>query len=148
MASRKRTALSNIDANITPKRVANGTRKPRTDIRVTFRETAFEGPYEYIYIRDTRNDASDNENDGTAAGEDDEESHIKHGHTAYDYSHKHIMMREAWDLLEQYRRLASYCDPDNFDMYIRKDFFGLGVEQCIEMLVLYTFYRSRSSTAC
>ena len=143
MPSRKRTALSEIDANIAPKkRIATG-RKPRTDIRVTFHETAFEGPYEYIYLKETVGADSDDGNESTADDEDDEQKHIKHGYPANDHTYKYIMMQEAWELLERHRRLASYCDPDNFDMYITNYHFGYGVIQCIESLVRSLFPSER-----
>ena len=116
-------SLSEINANIAPKkRATTGVRKPRTDIRVTFRETAFEEQYEYICI-----DApswADAENMGEAQMP-----------ACIFPDHRYIMMQESWRLLQEQTRAATYCDPHNFNMFITNDHHGYAIMQLIEQLV-------------
>jgi hypothetical protein len=118
----KRYALSAIDRNIPSERVDTGKdktdkpRRTRTDPRVAALSRNFEGPYEYIRIDLNGKQLAEGE-DGT--------------------TRSRPIMREAFDKLDLHRRLASYCDPDNFDMYIANDHFGYGVIQCIELIVSF-----------
>jgi hypothetical protein len=103
----KRYALSQLDLNITPKRTATGKpRKPRTNALQAWRERDFEGPHEYIYVNEAGTEVHAKDTPGNGSAD------------------KTLMMREARDVMDLHRRLASYCDPDNFDMYITNDHFG------------------------
>ncbi|KAF1963018.1 hypothetical protein CC80DRAFT_588495 [Byssothecium circinans] len=43
-----------------------------------------------------------------------------------------VMMADAWDKFDLWRRRAKYCDPDNFNMYIYNDWKGYGLQEIIE----------------
>jgi hypothetical protein len=38
-------------------------------------------------------------------------------------------------MFSEYRRRSTYCDPDNFGMYIYNDFNGWGLQELMENLV-------------
>lgn len=53
--------------------------------------------------------------------------------------HKWIAMWETWKLLCEYRRRATYTNPDNFGMHIYNDFNGYGLNELIENFVCPTY---------
>ncbi len=48
---------------------------------------------------------------------------------------KWVIMKAAWDLYKDLTRWETYCNPDNFGMYIYNDFYGYGVKALIEQQV-------------
>jgi len=46
-------------------------------------------------------------------------------------------MWKSWEMVCEWKRLASYTDPDNFKMYIYNDFNGYGLQELIENRVSY-----------
>lgn len=44
-------------------------------------------------------------------------------------------MDETWMIMTEWYRRASYCDPDNFDMYIYNDWCAWGLQELQENLV-------------
>ena len=48
---------------------------------------------------------------------------------------KWIAMWKTWTMKCDWMRRGSYCDPDNFGMYIHNDFFGYGIQELVENMV-------------
>lgn len=102
-------------------------------------------PYEYYCITRHRFDL-ENENNEKPEDEqlDEDEIYDKLQSMASDVSlkpaaehpeHKWIVMWQTWKMLCEWRRRASYTDPDNFSMYIYNDFNGYGLQELVENFV-------------
>lgn len=49
---------------------------------------------------------------------------------------KWVMLGQTWTILCDLQKQASYCDPDNFDMYVYNDFYGYALRSLIEKTVM------------
>jgi hypothetical protein len=69
-------------------------------------------------------------------GPNDEEACRVHSKPASEHPDwKWVVMDETWMIMTEWHRRASYCDPDNFDMYIYNDWLGWGLQELHENLV-------------
>ena len=69
--------------------------------------------------------------------EDDEDRGVPvHSKPASEHPEwKWVVMDETWMIMTEWHRRASYCDPDNFDMYIYNDWLAWGLNELHENLV-------------
>ena len=104
-------------------------------------------PYEYYCINrhffDVENENEDKDEDDQLDEEELEEhydemfkdSNVALKPVAEFPDHKWIVLWETWTLICEYRRLATYTNPDMFGMHIYNDFNGYGIQELVENLV-------------
>jgi len=106
-------------------------------------------PYEYFCIPrpqwDLENENDDRDEDEQLDEEELEEltetlreTHIKilHKPAAEQPDYKWIAMEKTWQLFLEWDRRQSYTNPDNFEMYIYNDFYGYGLQEMIENILV------------
>ncbi|KAF2442733.1 hypothetical protein P171DRAFT_522459 [Karstenula rhodostoma CBS 690.94] len=49
---------------------------------------------------------------------------------------KWVMMMEGWKTYCEWRRRSNYCQPDYLQMYISNDFYGYGIQELLENLLI------------
>lgn len=128
------------------KRVNNANSKPkreRTDAKTQFSQRAFEGQYSYICIDRPlwgREDADDPELEHDELPEDEESDRLWQKPAAEHPEWKWVLLKESFEMLNEWCRLAQYCDPDSFGMYVFNDFHGYGLIEILENAVSnYTY---------
>ncbi|KAF1968411.1 hypothetical protein BU23DRAFT_558647 [Bimuria novae-zelandiae CBS 107.79] len=68
---------------------------------------------------------------------DEDEKHDQLLKPVGEHNHrKWVMLKEGWSMFCDWKRRSGYCQPDFLAMYIYNDFYGYGIQELLENLLL------------
>ncbi|KXS95531.1 hypothetical protein AC578_6980 [Pseudocercospora eumusae] len=133
-AKTKPLAERDPNRSLTSKKTSSDKPKQKKSAKGQFEDRSFSEQYEYLCLplpQWAHEEEEDDDHEATYQGTGEDAGNSSSTFSDYNW----VAMSETIEMLDKYNRLASYCDPDNFDLCISSDNFDYGIIELLENLL-------------
>ncbi|KAF7192058.1 hypothetical protein HII31_06703 [Pseudocercospora fuligena] len=132
-ANTKPLAERDPNRSLATKKPSSEKPKQKKSAKGQFEDRSFSEQYEYLCLPIPSSAGGNEDHDSEATYQGGAEVVGESSCSCPDY--ELVAMRETIEMLDKNNRLASYCDPDNFDLCIGSDNFGYGIIELLENIL-------------